>query len=449
MEVMQRCPYYPYTCTMETIGSSSVRRWLIKSPSVVQVLYTCLVAFTAYCCMYAMRKPFTAASYAGLEWHGIQFKIVLVVSQVLGYAISKFIGIRIISSMKQAHRSVWMIGLLLLALLSLLGFALTPFPYNALWLFVNGLPLGMIWGVIFGYIEGRRTTEVLAAALSVNFILSSGFVKSVGQWVLTEKGVPEFWMPFVVGMIFLPLLLLSIGLLEQIPPPSDADKAQRHVRTPMTAVDRRALWRRYAPGFALLMGVYLLLTIIRDVRDNFAVEIWTELGFGGRTAILTTAEIPVAVLTLLGLAALIAVKNNFKAFWLNHGLTLGGGATLAGSTFLFQQHWIDPFTWMVLSGFALFVPYIIFNGILFDRLLAAFREPGNVGFLMYVADAIGYLGSVLVLLWRNFGFSKMSWIEFYCALCYVGSSLIIAMMVFSWVFFQSKSRVDRTGLATI
>ena len=83
-----------------------------------------------------MRKPFTAASYAGLEWHGIQFKIVLVVSQVLGYAISKFIGIRIISSMKQAHRSVWMIGLLLLALLSLLGFALTPFPYNALWLFV-------------------------------------------------------------------------------------------------------------------------------------------------------------------------------------------------------------------------------------------------------------------------------------------------------------------------
>jgi hypothetical protein len=398
--------------------------------------------------MYAMRKPFTAASYTGLEWHGVQFKIVLVVSQVLGYAISKFLGIRIISAMQPAHRGIWMLGLLSVALLSLLGFAVTPFPYNALWLFVNGLPLGMIWGVVFGYIEGRRTTEVLAAALSVNFILSSGFVKSVGQWVLAYKSVSEFWMPFVVGVIFVPPLLLSVWLLEQIPPPSDADKAQRNVRTPMTSSDRRALWRRYAPGFALLMGVYLVLTIIRDIRDNFAVELWAELGFGGRPSILTTAEIPVAVLTLLGLGALVTVKNNFKACWLNHGLTLGGGLTLAGSTFLFQQHWIDPFTWMVLSGFALFVPYIIFNGILFDRLLAAFRESGNVGFLMYVADSIGYLGSVSVLLWRNFGFSDMSWIDFYCDLCYIGAVFIIAMMVFSWVFFHAKSRVDSMSLAT-
>ena len=423
---------------MQSVGSTLVRRWLLKSPPAVFVLYACLAAFTAYCCMYAMRKPFTAASYSGLEWHGIQFKIVLVVSQVMGYALSKFIGIRLISSMKPGKRGLWMLGLLALALLSLLGFALTPFPYNALWLFVNGLPLGMIWGVVFGYLEGRRTTEILAAALSVNFIISSGFVKSIGQWLLIKQGVPDFWMPFVAGLIFVPPLLVAVWLLEQIPPPSEADKAQRNERKPMTSAERSALWKRYTPGFILLIGVYLILTIIRDVRDNFAVEIWAELGFSGKSAVLTTAELPVAVLTLLGLGALMLVKNNFKAVWLNHILTITGCLILAGSTFLFQLHWIPPMTWMIISGFALFVPYIIFNGILFDRLLAAFREPGNVGFLMYVADAIGYLGSVLVLLWRNFGFSGMSWLDFYCDLCYIGAGLFGVMMLFSWFYFYKK-----------
>jgi Family of unknown function (DUF5690) len=423
---------------MEAVETPLVRRWLVKSPSVMFVPYTCLAAFTAYCCMYAMRKPFTAASYTGLEWYGIQFKIVLVVSQVLGYATSKFIGIRIISSMQPGKRGVWMLGLLGIALLSLLGFALTPFPYNAFWLFVNGLPLGMIWGIVFGYLEGRRTTEVLAAALSVNFIISSGFVKSVGQWLLTNQGIPEFWMPFVAGLIFVPPLLVSVWLLEQIPPPSQADQLQRNTRTPMSATERRALWKRYAPGFVLLIGVYLVLTIIRDVRDNFAVEIWSELGFSGQSSILTTAELPVAALTLLGLGALILVKNNFKAFRLNHLLTLIGSLLLAGSTFLFQQQWLSPIAWMVLSGFALFVPYIIFNGILFDRLLATYREPGNVGFLMYVADAIGYLGSVLVLLWRNFGFKGMSWLNFYTDLCYIGATLFGGLMVLSWVYFSTK-----------
>jgi hypothetical protein len=388
--------------------------------------------------MYAMRKPFTAASYAGMEWYGVQFKIVLVVSQVLGYATSKFIGIRVISAMKPGQRGIWMLGLLGVALLALLGFAVTPFPYNAFWLFINGLPLGMIWGVVFGYLEGRRTTEVLAAAISVNFIISSGFVKSIGQWLLTKQGIPEFWMPFTAGLLFVPPLLIAVWLLEQLPPPSAEDKLQRNERTPMTSAERRALWKQYAPGFVLLIGVYLILTIIRDVRDNFAVEIWSELGYSGNPSILTTAELPVAALTLLGLGGLILIKHNFTAFKFNHILTLGGCALLAGVTFLFQQKMIAPIPWMVVSGFALFIPYIIFNGILFDRLLASFREPGNVGFLMYVADAIGYLGSVLVLLWRNFGFSGMSWLDFYCDLCYIGAALWGAMMIFSWMYFNGK-----------
>lgn len=417
--------------------NQSIRRRLERSHPAFLAVYACVAAFAAYCCMYAMRKPFTAASYEGMSWMGVHFKIVLVVSQVLGYALSKFIGIRVISAMQAARRAVMIVGLLGIAEISLLGFALTPYPYNAFWLFLNGLPLGMIWGLVFGYLEGRRVTELLTAAISINFIISSGFVKSVGQWLLLE-GISEFWMPFVAGIIFFPPLLLATWMLEQIPPPSEADKAMRNERTPMSGAERRALWSRYSLGFTLLIIVYLLLTILRDMRDNFAVEIWRELGYSGQPGILTYAELPVALLTLVGLGALILIKNNFTALWINHLLTVGSALLLAGTTFAFDRGMMGPVSWMILSGFALFLPYIVFNGMLWDRMLAAFREAGNVGFLMYMADAFGYLGSVGIMLWRNFGFKDMSWLSFYKTLCYVGSGIFALFAIASLIYFYRK-----------
>ncbi len=418
-------------------SESFARRMAAASPAVF-IAVAGLFAFLAYCCVYAFRKPFTAGTYAGFDLWGIQFKIVLVMAQVAGYALSKFIGIRVISGMTAQRRATMLLGMVVVASGSLLGFALTPHPWNVAWMFVNGLPLGMAWGLIFSYLEGRRVTEALAALLCVNFIISSGFVKTTGRWLLMAQGVSEQWMPFVAGLLFLPGLLLCLWVLEHLPPPSEADKAQRAPRYRMTTADCRGLFFRYASGLVLLVGAYLVLTIVRDVRDNFAVEIWDELGFAGQAAILTTAEIPVAVLSLLAVGAMMFVKNNFRALWLNHALTVLGAVLLFGGTLLFQKGLISPIIWMISSGFGLFLPYILFNGVLFDRLMASFRERGNVGFLMYVADSVGYLGSVAVLLWRNFGAGEMSWLRFYMDLCYGGAAIILVLTAGSYFYFLKK-----------
>ena len=42
------------------------------------------------------------------------------------------------------------------------------------------------------------------------------------------------------------------------------------------------------------------------------------------------------------------------------------------------------------------------NCILFERMLAAFGLSGKCGFLMYLADSFGYLGSILVLFGKDF-----------------------------------------------
>ena len=101
-------------------------------------------AFGAYFCMYAFRKPFTAGTYASDELWGIQYKVVLVVAQVLGYTVSKFLGIKVVSEVSPARRAVLLLALIGAAVVALLLFAVTPAPVNFVWLFANGLPLGMV-----------------------------------------------------------------------------------------------------------------------------------------------------------------------------------------------------------------------------------------------------------------------------------------------------------------
>jgi hypothetical protein len=48
----------------------------------------------------------------------------------------------------------------------------------------------MLWGVIFSYVEGRKSTDFICAALAVSFIFSSGWVKSVGAlWAGLAFGI--------------------------------------------------------------------------------------------------------------------------------------------------------------------------------------------------------------------------------------------------------------------
>ena len=80
---------------------------------------------------------------------------------MVGYGLAKFIGIKIISELPAFQRAKGIIIMISIAGISWLFFAITPAPYNIFFLFTNGLPLGMGWGLVFGYLEGRRVTEVL------------------------------------------------------------------------------------------------------------------------------------------------------------------------------------------------------------------------------------------------------------------------------------------------
>jgi len=390
--------------------------------------------------MYAFRKPFSAATFDAVPgWHFVlDYKIALVLAQVAGYAISKLIGVKVISELSPARRGAAILLLIGASWLALIAFALIPAPWNVATLFFNGLPLGMIWGLVFGYMEGRRVSEVLGAILCASFILSSGIVKSVGAWLIETVHVDRFWMPAAAGALFFPLLFVSVWVLSQLPPPNPGDEAERVKRAPMDGAERGAFLAAYLPGIVLLTASYVLLTAFRDFRDNFAAEIWTALGYGKESSVFSQSELPVAVISLTALAAIMAVRNNLRALMVIHAVVVAGFVLLGVCTLGFQAHLISPLVFMILSGAGLYLAYVPFNAMLFDRLIAFSGRIATAGFLIYVADASGYLGSAALLVWRNFGESKMDWLQFFIGSAYATSIVGAVLSAASAIYFFSR-----------
>jgi hypothetical protein len=396
------------------------------------------MAFGAYFAMYAFRKPFTVASFAQSGHYWIQYKIALVITQVLGYALAKVAGVKFVSETPPERRALYILLLIGAGELALVGFALVPPPWNIGFMLVNGLSLGMIWGLVFGFLEGRRESELLGAILCTSFIVSSGVVKSAGKSVMLAGWANEYWMPAVTGLLFAPLLVICVLGLVAMPPPSEADKQLRVARTPMDGAARRSMFRAYAPGLSALIVAFIGLTLLRDFRDNFAAEIWTGLGMGGNAEIFALSELPVAVIVLATLSLLMFIRDNRQAFMANLLLVAVGFCLAGAASVLFQVHLIGPVTWMITLGAGLYLSYTPFNAILFDRFIAASGRAGTAGFLMYLADSFGYAGSVLLLVVRNFMDLSLSWVDFLILLSYAVAVGGLALVILAAIYFRRR-----------
>jgi hypothetical protein len=391
---------------------SHLKARVAKWPYGLLSVMAALAAFGTYTCMYAFRKAFAGGTYNGQQYFHIDYKVWLVIAQVLGYTLSKFYGIRFIAEVKPANRAKSILILIGISWLALLGFALIPAPYNIAMLFLNGFPLGMIWGLVFGYLEGRRSTEFMASVMSISLIFASGFVKTTGRTLMDAFQVNEYFMPFCTGALFVIPLLLFVFCMELMPPPTQQDKQLRAERVPMSAAERKAFFIRFLPGIMLTVIIYVMLTMMRDIRDNFEVEIWTGIGIQSNT-IYTHIDTIISVIVLVAMSLLILVRKNLLAFSLIHIMIIGGCILAGVSTLMFDLHLIDPVSWMTMAGLGLYMGYVPYNAIFFERMIASFNYKSNVGFVMYIADAMGYLGSISILLIKELVKPGISWDQFF------------------------------------
>lgn len=413
----------------------------VSRNSVLTSVFAAAVCFAAYACIISFRKAFNVASYAGHQIFGLDYKVVIITSQVAGYMLSKFYGIKFIAELKRMGRERLILLLIGISWFAWLLFAVIPPPYNFWALVINGFPLGMLWGVLFSYVEGRRATDFIGASLAVSFIFGPGLAKSVAQFVMTSWNVNEYWMPFVTSLIFFVPLIIFIYLLKKIPPPDAYDIAQRTQRVAMNATERSRFVKTFLPGILLLVVIYIFVTMLREVRDGFMADMWKASGETFSAGVFAKTEMVISIVILFMIAAMVVVKNNMKAFMLSQLIMLAGFILSGVITWFYLQKMVGTFQWMTLVGLGLYMTYIPYNSILFDRMIAAFRYAANVGFLIYLADAFGYLASVSVLLTKNIFKIEMNWLHFYTTLVLITSIAGVIFILLSLIYFERKKRL--------
>ncbi len=407
------------------------------------ILWAGGAALLSYSLVYALRKPFTAASFENAEFFDLDYKVVVTISQILGYVISKFIGIKLISELKAEERFRFILTSVLLAEASLILFGLLSTPFNVAAMFLNGLSLGCMWGVIFSFIEGRRVTDILASLLGVSMVVSSGTAKSVGLYVMNHLHVSEFWMPALIGAVALPLLLLLGWALNRLPKPTQEDIAMKSERETLNGRQRRELFKSYMPFLSMLFVANIAIVVLRDIKEDFLVNIIDVSSYSPWLFAQIDSIVTLIILGIFGL--MVFVKDNLKALSVLFVLIMSGMVVMSVVSFGQEQFRLSPVAWLFIQSLCLYITYLTFQTIFFDRFIACFRIRGNVGFFIVTTDFLGYTGTVVVLVLKEFCNPNIDWALFYNQLAgYVGIFCCI-LFACSFVYLHQRFRRE-TGV---
>ena len=407
------------------------------------ILWAGGAALLSYSLVYALRKPFTAASFENAEFFDLDYKVVVTISQILGYVISKFIGIKLISELKAEERFRFILTSVLLAEASLILFGLLSTPFNVAAMFLNGLSLGCMWGVIFSFIEGRRVTDILASLLGVSMVVSSGTAKSVGLYVMNHLHVSEFWMPALIGAVALPLLLLLGWALNRLPKPTQEDIAMKSERETLNGRQRRELFKSYMPFLSMLFVANIAIVVLRDIKEDFLVNIIDVSSYSPWLFAQIDSIVTLIILGIFGL--MVFVKDNLKALSVLFVLIMSGMVVMSVVSFGQEQFRLSPVAWLFIQSLCLYITYLTFQTIFFDRFIACFRIRGNVGFFIVTTDFLGYTGTVVVLVLKEFCNPNIDWALFYNQLA--GHVGIFCCILFACSFVYLHQRFRReTGV---
>lgn len=399
------------------------------------ILWAGGAALLSYSLVYALRKPFTAAGFDGLDFFGMDYKTATSIVQISGYFISKLIGIKVISELKKENRLKFIILSVAVAELSLVLFGALPRPLNVFALFFNGLSLGCMWGVIFSFLEGRRVTDLLASLMGLSIAISSGTAKSTGLFVMDNLHISEFWMPAFIGAFAFPLLSFLGWLMTRMPQPTQADKELRTERVTLDSKARLNLFKSFMPVLIMLFFANLFITVLQDIKEDFLVKILdiNAAGLSSWAFARVDATVTLIILCMFGLMSM--VRSNIKVLCLLLGLVTCGTAALSFMAFNYSALRLPPMMWLFLQSLSLYTVYLSFQTLFFERFIACFKIKGNVGFFIITLDFIGYTGTVVVLVFKEFFNPAVNWLDFYnlmsgyvgivCSVAFVGSAIYL------------------------
>jgi hypothetical protein len=256
---------------------SALAQLVARQRAAVKTAFICGAVFLSWFSAYGLRKPWASGLYDGEPTLGLPAKDAIALSQTVGYMLGKWMSTTWIPKLTRRQRLPLLLVMTAAAFVPLVAFALlesTVARCGAMAL--NGWPLGWFYGTLYLYLEGRRGAELLGGAISAAYILGSGFSKSVGAMLL-DTGLSVGSMPAIAGLIFLPPTLFAMFLLDAAPEPSAEEEVTCGTRRPMTMPEQKTFFCSYRKGLCTHTVGYVALTGLKDFRDSFQADIWSEV----------------------------------------------------------------------------------------------------------------------------------------------------------------------------
>ena len=389
----------------------ALSKFVASQRAAVKTTFICAAVFLSWFSAYGLRKPWGSGLYDGEPTLGLPAKDAIALSQTVGYMLGKWMGTTWIPKLTRRQRLPLLLVMTAAAFVPLVAFALLESTVaRCAAMFLNGWPLGWFYGTLYLYLEGRKGAELLGGAISAAYILGSGFSKSVGA-LLLDIGVQVGSMPAVAGLIFLPPTVFAMVLLDAAPEPSPEEQTTCGTRRPMTTSEQMAFFGRYRKGLVVHTIGYVALTGLKDFRDSFQADIWSEVyDTPMPAAAFSVSELIVASMVIGSFAMLAPIQSAARAtLWID-GLMLAGAVVLIlssiCSTWLFSVGSTGGVAWSVLCGIGIFSGYVPIGAMYYDRLVGALRCPATAVFMINVSDSAGYIGTIVLVLYKNYFSSR-------------------------------------------
>ena len=231
----------------------------------------------------------------------------------------------------------------------------------------------------------------------------------------------------------MPLLVFMGYMLKRLPQPTEEDIALRNERVTLDGNGRKRLFRGYAPILTLLFVGNFMLLVLRDIKEDFLVNI---IDVSTISSWLFAQVDGMVTLIILGIFAMMSLINsNYRVLQVLLAMVIGGAGTISYLAFNYDALQLPTLYWLFLQSLSLYIVYLSFQTLFFERFIACFKIKGNVGFFIATIDFIGYTGTVCVLLFKEFCSPDINWMEFYnqfsgwvgivCSIAFIGSAIYL------------------------
>jgi len=169
------------------------------------------------------------------------------------------------------------------------------------------------------------------------------------------------------------------------------------------------------------------------------------MGWLNSASVFASSSCISGVIVLVIIGGLFVIKDEFRALKVSIFLIIAGFSLVALGSVLFHLTIIPGATWIIVCSIGIYLGYVPFNCFLFERMIAAFKAPGNVGFLIYIADSFGYFGAMLFLLFKELIPVKYTWSHWFSILFYISSLCGILLMTAAYHILK-RIYQKRSGL---